>query len=263
MEESEACPSTGVVGDNEDWSQRGEAHKSTSVHVNEDSPQPVLLLDAVGSSVDGDDDDDDDDWSRQVEADTEIHRMSSSVVMEGDVGDMENSAGNRSSMHLASTMDAVAALESIPSTNPDAGSSLLDRESTSTGLAPKRQEPTMKEKLVERERQRRVETERARLKRQFALSGNGGVAVDEDSTSGGAYDVLALRENGSVAGTVGEGSIVAEIDLSMTKVKSCRIPWRDFFRTKEMLSRRNQQENHNVMSRTRVFLLWKGSFKNR
>jgi hypothetical protein len=207
MEESEASPITGgVVGDdNENWSQRGEAHESTSVDVNdEDNPQPVLLLHAVGNSGD------DDDWSRQVETDTEIDRMSSSVMMEGDVDDMETSAGNRSSMNLASTMDAVAAPESIPSMSP--GSALLDRESTSTGLAPKREEKTLKEKLVERERQRRVETERARLKQQFALSGDGGVAADEDSTSGGAYDVLALRENGSVAGTVGEGSIVAQID---------------------------------------------------
>jgi hypothetical protein len=60
---------------------------------------------------------------------------------------------------------------------------------------PQRAEPTLKERLVERERQARVETERARLKRQFALSMNGGVDGDE--------------ENGSVNGTLGEGSSVA------------------------------------------------------
>jgi len=66
---------------------------------------------------------------------------------------------------------------------------------------PRREEPTLKEKLVDRERQARVETERARLKRQFALSSDGGAA------EGG--EVLLHRENGSVAGTVGEESSVA------------------------------------------------------
>lgn len=64
---------------------------------------------------------------------------------------------------------------------------------------PRRQEQTLKEKLVERERQARVETERARLKRQFALSSNGGAMSSGD----------LHRENGSVEGTVGEGSSVA------------------------------------------------------
>lgn len=64
---------------------------------------------------------------------------------------------------------------------------------------PRRQEPTLKERLVERERQARVETERARLKRQFALSSNGGAASSD----------LHHRENGSVEGTVGEESSVA------------------------------------------------------
>lgn len=65
------------------------------------------------------------------------------------------------------------------------------------GFVPRREEPTLKEKLVERERQRRVETERARLKRQFALREE--IVEDEGET-------------GSVAGTVGEGSIVAPVE---------------------------------------------------
>ena len=88
-------------------------------------------------------------------------------------------------------------------------SSVLVGEETVPGLAPKREEPTLKEKLVERERQRRVETERARLKRQFALNSNGGGAVDEDSV---AQDGSVSRENGSVAGSLGEGSSVAFLD---------------------------------------------------
>ncbi len=65
------------------------------------------------------------------------------------------------------------------------------------GFVPQREEPTLKEKLVERERQRRVETERARLKRQFALREE---ILEDDG------------ETGSVAGTVGEGSIVAPVE---------------------------------------------------
>ena len=71
---------------------------------------------------------------------------------------------------------------------------------------PQRAEPTLKERLVERERQARVETERARLKRQFALSSNGGAAVVEESD-----DMHASKENGSVTGTLGEGSSVAAL----------------------------------------------------
>jgi hypothetical protein len=120
-----------------------------------------------------------DNWSQQVETD-ELHRMTSmtsSVIME----DSNGSAG-------------------IPS-----DSILSPSCATSTSLAPKREEPTLKEKLVERERQRRVETERARLKLQFALSGG---AIDEDSTEQDEIEV----SHGSVAGTAGEGSSVAFLD---------------------------------------------------
>lgn len=135
-------------------------------------------------------------WSQQSEA-NESERLSTLAIMEGDVD-------NRSMNNIP----PADASESIQSTNLGG---LLETEETSSGLAPMREEPTLKEKLVERERQRRVETERARLKRQFALSSDGGGVVDEESTSG-AQDGLASRENGSVAGTVGEGSTVAQMD---------------------------------------------------
>jgi hypothetical protein len=68
-------------------------------------------------------------------------------------------------------------------------------------MLPPLPERTLKERLVERERQARVETERARLKRQFALS-NGGAG---DAQSGDFF----VEEEESVAGTVGAGSSVA------------------------------------------------------
>ncbi|CAB9515798.1 magnesium transporter [Seminavis robusta] len=77
---------------------------------------------------------------------------------------------------------------------------------------PLREEPTLKEKLVDRERQRRKEAERGRLKRQFALMSNGGGLVYDGvpSTTGTG----AIRENGSITGTVGEeSSVAAHADL--------------------------------------------------
>jgi hypothetical protein len=59
---------------------------------------------------------------------------------------------------------------------------------------------TLKETLVERERQKRIETERARLKRQFALSHVGSGAADGGDEAYVTY--------GSVVGTVGGGSSV-------------------------------------------------------
>ena len=73
-------------------------------------------------------------------------------------------------------------------------------------LVPPRPERTLKEKLVERERQKRIETERARLKRQFALSHGGGASATEEET---AVEQEQADENGSVVGTVGDASSVA------------------------------------------------------
>ena len=84
----------------------------------------------------------------------------------------------------------------------DHRASLLDEES-STGhhRVPPLPERTLKERLVERERQARVETERARLKRQFVLN-NGGVGEAVHHAGG------LVEEEESVAGTVGAGSSV-------------------------------------------------------
>ena len=169
----------------------------------------------------------DDDWSQHVEADEshflpsslrieahselasrpstnnnsnhhnqeEVHRMTSSLIVEDDIDNVSRS--NNPSI-----------IESSPGHH--AGDILDDNDlPPSSNLAPQRSEPTLKEKLVERERQRRAETERARLKRQFALSSNndGGGGADEDEH--GFVDENTLRENGSVAGTTGGGSSVA------------------------------------------------------
>ena len=98
-------------------------------------------------------------------------------------------------------------------------------------LVPEREETTLKEKLVDRERQRRKEAERARLKRQFALTSNGGGMVYDDAApnnndnSNSASAALpnqyrAAVENNSVCGTVGEESSTAahaDLDDSMTR----------------------------------------------
>jgi len=86
---------------------------------------------------DDDDDDDEDNWSRQVETDETI---AAGIFM-----------GDESSLR----MESVAEEEQDDNVVP---------------LGPIQPRLTMKEKLVLRERQRRIETERARLKRQFALN---------------------------------------------------------------------------------------------
>mmetsp|Transcript_24384 Transcript_24384/g.59705 ORF Transcript_24384/g.59705 Transcript_24384/m.59705 type:complete len:874 (+) Transcript_24384:76-2697(+) len=134
----------------------------------------------------------DDNWSQQVETDETVH-MATSVVME----EMEGSPH-----HVTSITD----INSDHVVSPTSDRRLL---SASNGLAPKREEPTLKEKLVERERQRRVETERARLKRHFALSSND---VGVPSVESGEPDGSVARENGSIAATIGEGSSVAFLD---------------------------------------------------
>lgn len=134
----------------------------------------------------------DDNWSQQVETDETAH-MATSVVME----EMEDAHD-----HGASLADISS--DHLPS--PTTDRRLL---SASNGLAPKRKEPTLKEKLVERERQRRVETERARLKRHFALSSND---VGGPNAESGEPEGSVIRENGSIAATIGEGSSVAFLD---------------------------------------------------
>ena len=91
------------------------------------------------------------------------------------------------------------------------GPGVLDDDAPATHLLPVPPERTLKEKLVERERQKRIETERARLKRQFALSNGGAMEVEEN--------LELAKENGSVVGTVGGGSSVAAAAADMDDEK--------------------------------------------
>ena len=166
------------------------------------------LVEAVDGAV-SNNNTDDDDWSRQVEADPEtalLHRTPSSVLDDQEITIVASTTvANASAATTTGSSTTVAAL--------DEGGSLA-----ASVAPPMREEPTLKEKLVERERQRRVETERARLKRQFALR-NGehseGSLIEEceDLEDGFSGHENMMGENGSVAGTVGEGSIVAPVDV--------------------------------------------------
>lgn len=81
--------------------------------------------------------------------------------------------------------------------------------STSSVLTPgpQREEPTLKEKLVHRERQRRKEAERARWKRQFALMNNEGGMVYDDNNN---------NTNNTGAGAVASSTICAIGSMSIT-----------------------------------------------
>lgn len=82
---------------------------------------------------------------------------------------------------------------------------------------PLREEPTLKEKLVDRERQRRKEAERARLKRQFALMSNGGGLVYDSAGGGGGASFTGLAGGAiSITGTVGEESTHADMEDSVS-----------------------------------------------
>jgi hypothetical protein len=109
---------------------------------------------------DDDDDDDEDNWSKQVETDDIIQRVSSSVTG-GDTHTIDDEEDARTR-----TASGSAKEQFQPSLVP-----------------PRREEPTMKEKLVERERQRRVESERARWKRQFAMAAHAESEYDEDDNN--------------------------------------------------------------------------------
>jgi cation transporter-like permease len=110
---------------------------------------------------DDDDDDDEDNWSKQVETDDIIQRISSSVTG-GETHTIDDE-------------------DDGPRTRTASGSAKHDDQPSL--VPPRREEPTMKEKLVERERQRRVESERARWKRQFAMAAHAESDQDEDENN--------------------------------------------------------------------------------
>lgn len=176
---------------------------------------------------------DDDNWSQQVETD-EILRLSSSAILDDVDGSLNTTA-----------MESIRG-GSVTSNNADPSTLTV-----AANLAPQREVPTLKEKLVERERQRRVETERARLTRQFALSSNDGGAIDEDDTEHGGS---ALRENGSVAGTVGEGSSIAQVDPDDDEGQNLTYPMERFLQEQggvfgEDAARETSRDNGVLMER--------------
>jgi hypothetical protein len=170
----------------------------------------------------------DDDWSRRVEQD-ESQRCSSSVMaMDGEQDDDDDDGGIRSNVSAATSIPP----NGTPATqdmNMDNSLNMDMNMGEPNLLAPQREEPTLKEKLVERERQRRVETEMARLKRQFALSSsrnrnnnNNNNGEDQDdgqdndndddtdlNTSINRGGVGVRAENGSAQGTVGDESTIS------------------------------------------------------
>jgi hypothetical protein len=182
----------------ESWSRHVEVDVDDNVPVLS-SNAPSLLADDVLDHDDDDDEDEDDDednWSRKVETD-DIQRMPSSITGDGTALDVDDD--NSSAVMLHHSGDVV--------------------------IPPRREEHTLKERLVERERQRRVESERARWKRQFVMAAHT-EGDDEDTFEGGVVvhhqgdpnipqngdhfygdGGLAIRETNSVAGTVGEDTV--------------------------------------------------------
>jgi len=139
------------------------------------------------SSVHGEvGDEEEDNWSRQVETDTTPHRLPS-------MGDEYAS-------------------------RPPGGDDVTELSEGNGGATavpqPEKPELSMKEKLVLRERQRRIETERARLKRQFAQSTAEETAEDldgdEEAVAGGALHYSGAHSVGE--GTLGEESTRAHPD---------------------------------------------------
>jgi hypothetical protein len=197
----------------------------------EDSNLPLELLTTIAMQAsrdnddnDDDDDDDDDNWSRQVETDE-------TVVAGGD-----ESVSMREAMESVTVSEQQQQLQQEQQTghlNADSENGHNEHEHghmhivmeapTGIPLGPVQPELTMKEKLVLRERQRRIETERARLKRQFALSNDQEGRHEDDVAaaqnlldSSGQLQLseaaVRVRDNGSVAGTLGEESTVAHPD---------------------------------------------------
>jgi hypothetical protein len=180
----------------EETSHRDDNDEDWSRDVQADDADESAILTSVPvhtSNTDDNDDDDEDNWSRQVETD-DLHRLPSSIT--GEVTDMDGEEVDGSALIVGRDV-----------------------------MPPLRDEPTLKEKLVERERQRRVETERGRWKRQFAMaahteaddeenhfSGLDEASMDRERDSAENESGMAVREANSVAGTVGEDT-VAPIEM--------------------------------------------------
>jgi hypothetical protein len=148
----------------------------------------------------------DDDWSRQVERDESQRGM----ALDGEEEDDDDDAGG-----IRSTLNGSEAASNSMIHPPNGGTPATQQNNMhmhmgdppSNRLAPKREEPTLKEKLVERERQRRVETEMARLKRQFALSSSRSRShhSDEDDQDDGQEDDNDDSNRNHNANSINEG----------------------------------------------------------
>jgi hypothetical protein len=170
------------------------------------------------TGVGDDDDDDDDDWSRQVETDETAAHASALLLMTEDESSFR--------------MESVAEEGVLDRSAEEGGDVDLLRAQAEAVVPPPPSHPelSLKERLVMRERQRRIETERARLKRQFIASSSHREAGDEDNAAGSRYDdtepgrqflvrgsddVASLHNGtaGSVTeGTLGEESMRAHAD---------------------------------------------------
>lgn len=189
----------------------------------DDSHLPLELL-AMQASHD-DDDDDDDNWSRQVETDeTGVAGGDESVSMREA---MESLTVSEQQQQLQQEQQTGHLNNANSESRHEGREHIVTQASASASnsgiipLGPVQPELTMKEKLVLRERQRRIETQRARLKRQFALSnaqeGEDYLAAQNLLDSSGQLQlseaaVRVVRDNGSAAGTLGEESTVAHPD---------------------------------------------------
>ena len=172
----------------------------------------------------------DDDWSRQVETDEtataaqllheDSFRLMESVVESSDLSQLEDHPLHHN--HHASLIvhdDDEHHHHPVLGEHDDDGVVVPD-DNAVVPPVPSHPQLTLKERLVLRERQRRIETERARLKRQFALSNHHHHQQQHhhDSSSnhqaGGESSVDGLRETGSAAEdvTLGEESTRAHAD---------------------------------------------------
>lgn len=229
-------PSTTTIVDadpDESWSRHVEMDEDDDDDddVQVDATPPPVQHDAFSQMVD--DEDDEDNWSQQVETD-DILRMPSSLA--GDVTTLDGEDDDEGDGD---------------SSNGGGGSDNHPR-----AVPPRREEPTMKERLVERERQRRVETERARWKRQFAMAAHTEAEDEEENNNlvgaataavhhrhhdeNGSFPeneedgtaAMMTRETNSVAGTVGDDT-VAPIETFEDESSKMNYPMERFLQEQE------------------------------
>jgi hypothetical protein len=165
-------------------------------------------------SEDYDDDDDDDNWSRQVETDEVSHHHQTLGSDEGNTAAANNNNNNptttttthnnnnAATATLNRTMESVAELEE----EDDDG---VQRQQQQRAQPPSQPALSLKDEAIARERQRRVETERARLKRQFALS-NQQQQMQSTTSSGGGDNNNNANHNHHTGESTGGGDAAGD-----------------------------------------------------